>query len=43
LKIKQKNNLQNGKDYAGLIETPYQNMVLDRRMLRTKEKLAGHM
>jgi hypothetical protein len=27
---------------AGLKETLYQNLMLDRRVLKTKEKLTGH-
>jgi hypothetical protein len=33
---------ENGKEYARLIETPYQNLMLDRRVLRTKERLVKH-
>jgi hypothetical protein len=29
------NNLENGKEYARLIKTPYQNLMLDRRILKT--------
>jgi hypothetical protein len=36
-------NLENGKEYVGLIETPYQNLMLDRRVLRIEERLVGHM
>jgi hypothetical protein len=38
-----KENLENGEEYTGLIETPYQNMMLDRQVLKTEEKLARHM
>ncbi len=33
---------QNGKEYARLIETPYRNLMLDRWILKTKEKIIGH-
>jgi hypothetical protein len=31
-------NLENGKEYMGITKTPYQNLILDRRVLRTKER-----
>jgi len=37
-----KYNLENGQEYAGLTETPCHNMMLDKRVLRTKERHAGH-
>jgi len=37
------NNLENGEEYVGLTETPYQNLMLDRQVLRTKERPEGHM
>jgi hypothetical protein len=37
-----KDNLENGEEYAGLTETPYRNLMLDKQILRTKEKLMGH-
>ncbi len=37
------NNLENGEEYARLIKTPYQNLILDRRILKTEERLAKHM
>jgi hypothetical protein len=38
-----KNNLENGEEYVGLTETPYQNLMLDIWVMKTKERLAGHM
>jgi hypothetical protein len=37
-----KDNFDNGKEYVGLTETPFQNLMLDRQVLRTNEKLVGH-
>jgi hypothetical protein len=37
-----KHNSKNGEEYARLIETPLQNLMLDRRVLITKERLAKH-
>ncbi len=37
------NNLENGEEYARLIKTPYQNLILDRQILKTEERLAKHM
>jgi len=37
------NNLENGEEYVRFIETPYWNLMLDRRVLITKERHAGHM
>jgi hypothetical protein len=36
-----KNNLEYGEKYVGLIETPYWNLMLDRRVLRIEERHAG--
>jgi hypothetical protein len=36
------NNLENGKEYVGVIETPYWNLLLDKRVLIIQEKLAKH-
>jgi hypothetical protein len=36
-------NLENGKEYAGITKTPYQNLMLDKRVLRTKERHTRHM
>ncbi len=36
-------NFQNGEEYVGLIETPYQNQMLDRRVLKIEERPMGHM
>ncbi len=38
-----KDNLENGKEYAGLIKTPYWNSMLDIRVLRTQERLVRYM
>jgi len=35
-------NLEYGKEYVGLIETPYWNLMLDKRVLITKEKPERH-
>jgi hypothetical protein len=35
--------LKNGKKDARLIETPYQNLMLDKEVLRIEERPAGHM
>jgi len=31
-------NLENGEEYAGIIETPYWNLMLDKWILRIKKK-----
>jgi hypothetical protein len=36
------NNLENGKEYAGLIKTQYQNLMLDKRVIIIKERLVRH-
>jgi len=38
-----KDNLKNGEEYARLTRTPYRNLMLDKRVLRIEERLAGHM
>jgi hypothetical protein len=35
--------LENGKEYARLTKTPYQNLMLDKWDLKKKEKLAKYM
>ncbi len=35
-------NLQNGKEYARIIKTLYQNLMLERQVLRTKERPIEH-
>jgi len=35
--------LKNGKKDARLIETPYQNLMLDKEVLRIEERHAGHI
>ncbi len=32
----------NGEEYVGLIKTPYQDLMLDKWILRTKERFMGH-
>ncbi len=32
------NNYENGHEHSGIIETPYRNLMLDRKVLRTEEK-----
>ncbi len=36
-------NLENGEEYVGLTKTSYHNLMLDRWVLRMKERLIGHM
>ncbi len=36
-------NHENGREYARITQTPYQNLMLDRWILRTKERPAKHM
>jgi hypothetical protein len=38
-----KDNLENGEEYVGIIKTPYRNLMLDRQVLRTKERHVRHM
>jgi hypothetical protein len=38
-----KDNLENRKEYAGFVETPYWNLMLDKRMLKIEQRPAGHM
>jgi hypothetical protein len=35
-------NLENGKEYAGLTKTHIKNLMLDKQMLRIKERPIGH-
>jgi hypothetical protein len=37
-----KDNIENREEYEGLIETPYWNLMLDKRVLRIKERFVGH-
>ncbi len=39
LERKIKNNHENGREYAMITKTLYQNLMLDRQVLKTKEKL----
>jgi hypothetical protein len=41
-KNKTEKNFENGKEYAWLIETPYQSLMLDRPVLRIEERPARH-
>jgi hypothetical protein len=34
------NNLENGEEYVGLIETPYRNLMWDKCFLKTEERPA---
>jgi len=36
-------NLEYGKEYVGLIETPYQNLMLDKQVLRIEERPKKHI
>jgi hypothetical protein len=35
-------NLENGKEYASLTQSPCQNLMLDQQVLRIKERYARH-
>jgi hypothetical protein len=37
-----KDNPKNGKEYAGLVETPYWNLMLDKWVTKTKERPTRH-
>jgi hypothetical protein len=39
---KTKDNLENGEDYVVNTKTPYWNLMLDRRVMRTEERHVGH-
>jgi hypothetical protein len=32
------NNHENGKEYEGITKTPYQHLMLERQVMRTKER-----
>jgi hypothetical protein len=36
-------NFEYGKEYAGLIKTPYRNLVLDKRVFGTKKRPERHI
>jgi len=36
------NNLENGEEYAGIIKISYHNLMLDKLILRTKERPRWH-
>ncbi len=38
-----KNNHENGKEYVKITQIPYQNMMLDKQVLRTKKIHVGHI
>jgi len=40
LEKKTKNNHENGKEYVGITQTPYWNLMLNRQILRIKERLS---
>jgi hypothetical protein len=42
-KWKTEDNVENGEKYVGISETPYQNLMLDKWVIRIKEKLARHI
>jgi hypothetical protein len=42
IRRKTKDNLENGEEYPRLTKTPYSNMMLDRRVLKIKERHARH-
>jgi hypothetical protein len=35
-------NLENGEEYARITKTPYQNLMLDRQVLRIEKRIAKH-
>jgi hypothetical protein len=37
-----KDNIENGKECVEFTETPYWNLMLDKRVLKTKENPARH-
>jgi hypothetical protein len=37
-----KENFENGEEYVRLTKTPYQNLMLNKQVLKTKERLARH-
>jgi hypothetical protein len=37
-----KKNLENGKEYAQLTKTPYQNLMLNKWVLKIEEIFVGH-
>jgi len=37
-----KYNVKNGEEYARLTKPPYRNLMLDRRVLKTKERPTWH-
>jgi hypothetical protein len=37
-----KDNLENGRKYVKIIKTPYQNLMLNRQVLKIGEKPIGH-
>jgi len=41
IKRKIEENLENGKEYVGINKTPYQNLILDKRILKTKKHMQG--
>jgi hypothetical protein len=42
LKKETEDNLENGKEYAGIIKTLYQNLMLDKQVLKTEERSIRH-
>ncbi len=37
-----KDNHENGRKYVRITKTPYQNVMLGRRVLRIEKRLVGH-
>jgi hypothetical protein len=37
-----KENFENGEEYVRLTKTPYQNLMLDKQVLRIEERPMGH-
>jgi hypothetical protein len=42
IKRETKDNLENGEEYVGITESPYWNMMLDKKILKIKDKLIRH-
>jgi len=36
-----KEKFKNGEEYGGLTKTPFQNLMLNKQVLKTKERLEG--
>jgi hypothetical protein len=42
IKGQTKDNHENGREYVKIIKAPYQNMMLNKQISRTKERLVKH-